>query len=159
MRIVNLSLRSVFAQREYRESPLSEVKCYQVLDHYESALEIELDHRVFVAQRNLYQQSISVEEIKALSRTLRKDVSKQIEDHIFKDGAGALTVTRPGLVEFQTKYVCAVTVEGRRCEASFHVTEDFKNASADDFHQRVEYQLKRQILNQIFAKLFEGWEV
>lgn len=159
MRIVNLSLRSVFMLREYRESPSLEIRHYQALDHYESVLEVELEGKLFVAQRNLYQQLISAEEVKGLRRALRKDVSKQVEDHIFKEGLGVLEVTHPDLIGFPTKYACAVTVEGNRCEASFQVTEAFQNASAYDFNQRVEYQLKRQILNQIYAKLFEGWEV
>lgn len=159
MKLVNLSFSSVFVQREYRESPLSETKRYQVLDHYEGVLEVELEGRRFTAGRFLHQPSVSLEEIKGTYRKLRKDISAQVEKHIFKAGIGALRVTHPDLIGFPTKYACNVTVEGESCEASFHVTEDFKVSAQEELLPRVEYQLKRQILNQVYAKLFEGWKI
>lgn len=159
MKIVNLSFNSVFAQREYRESTSSEVRYCQVLDHYESALEVELDNHTFTAQRTLYQQSVSVEDIKTLSRTLKKDVSSQVEGYVFRQGLGAIEVTHPDLIGFPTKYACCVVVEGNNCEAFFHVTESFRLSAQEELLLRVEYQLKQQIMNQIRAKLFEGWKI
>jgi hypothetical protein len=159
MRILKLALHAHFAQQEHRESPSAEVKTHQVLDHYEGVLEVEADQRTFTAKRYLYRQKISDEDIKKLLRDLKKDVAKQVELYVFRDGMGALKITHSDLVGFPTKYEVGVLIENSRCEASFMVTRSFQEASLEDFLPRVKYQLKRQILSQIYAKLFEGWEV
>ena len=159
MKIIELSLRSVFMQKGFRDGPAAPVSEHQVLDHYESVLTVEVDHRIFTAERHFYQQSASLAEINDMSRAVRKDVSRQVEDYIFRNGSGTLDISYPDLPGSPVKYACRIVAEGEYYEASFHVTEEFRLSAQEELLPRIEYHLKQQILRQIYNKLFEGWEI